>query len=68
MGSCLHQHDCEEHECAGDWSLYKNIDFSGVLTYLCAFVAPRISGKIFVIGFFLNRNLHVGSASMDVHG
>ncbi|XP_073386329.1 uncharacterized protein [Physcomitrium patens] len=30
MGSCLHQHDCEEYECAGDWSLYKNIDITGV--------------------------------------
>lgn len=30
MASCLHQHDCEEHECAGDWSLFKNIDMSGV--------------------------------------
>jgi hypothetical protein len=30
MASCLHQHDCEEHECAGDWSLYQNIDIPGV--------------------------------------
>ncbi|CAK9210635.1 unnamed protein product [Sphagnum troendelagicum] len=30
MGSCTHQHDCEEHACAADWSLFKNIEMSGV--------------------------------------
>jgi hypothetical protein len=30
MASCLHQHDCEEHDCAGDWSLFNNINIPGV--------------------------------------
>ncbi|XP_058068325.1 uncharacterized protein LOC131217405 isoform X4 [Magnolia sinica] len=28
--ACLHDHSCEEHDCASDWSLYKHIDISKV--------------------------------------
>ncbi|KMZ61236.1 PITH domain containing 1 [Zostera marina] len=30
MGSCTHDHSCEEHNCSADWSLYRNIDLSKV--------------------------------------
>ncbi|KAM7276935.1 hypothetical protein ACFE04_018801 [Oxalis oulophora] len=30
MGSCLHDHSCEDHECSSDWSLYKHVDLSKV--------------------------------------
>ncbi|RVX17637.1 hypothetical protein CK203_003496 [Vitis vinifera] len=26
--ACLHDHSCEDHDCAADWSLYKHIDLS----------------------------------------
>jgi hypothetical protein len=28
--SCTHDHNCEDHECSSDWSLYKHIDLSKV--------------------------------------
>ncbi|KAJ7542106.1 hypothetical protein O6H91_10G090100 [Diphasiastrum complanatum] len=30
MASCTHDHDCAEHECAANWSLYKHIDLPKV--------------------------------------
>ncbi|KAF8085586.1 hypothetical protein N665_0663s0030 [Sinapis alba] len=28
--SCTHDHNCEDHECSSDWSLYKHIDLPKV--------------------------------------
>ncbi|XP_010526065.1 PREDICTED: PITH domain-containing protein 1 [Tarenaya hassleriana] len=28
--SCTHDHNCEDHDCSSDWSLYKHIDLSKV--------------------------------------
>lgn len=28
--ACTHDHSCEDHDCASDWSLYKHIDLSKV--------------------------------------
>lgn len=32
--SCTHDHNCEDHECSSDWSLYKHIDLSKVSLFL----------------------------------
>jgi hypothetical protein len=31
MAACLHDHSCEDHNCAADWSLYNHIDVPKVL-------------------------------------
>lgn len=29
--ACLHDHSCEDHNCAADWSLYNHVDIPKVL-------------------------------------
>jgi hypothetical protein len=48
MGSCTHQHDCEEHACAADWSLFKNIEMSGVLIFTCCHLILLIPQHLFL--------------------
>jgi hypothetical protein len=67
MGSCTHQHDCEEHACAADWSLFKNIEMSGVLIFTCCHLILLIPQHLFLnvdTNFDLQRGVSESSTNM----
>ena len=44
--ACAHNHDCEDSNCAADWSLYKNVDLPKVST-LCESCGSWLNSETF---------------------
>ena len=50
--ACLHDHSCEDHNCAADWSLYNHVDipkvpfvFDELVIFHCYHAAFRIAQR-----------------------
>ncbi|KAF2602587.1 hypothetical protein F2Q70_00027906 [Brassica cretica] len=56
--SCTHDHNCEDHECSSDWSLYKHIDLPKVSA-----LNESVSGSVKSVFKAWEQRLHSSGVS-----